>query len=70
MLDSQHADHHIAEFNAASLDEAVSFICSKRASKNNEARVYLNIKAEQYPTGIIKELTQDAIQVGIEVRSY
>lgn len=70
MLNSMHSDNQIAEFNAASLDEAVCFICSKRVSNKNDTRIYLNINTEKYPTNIIEELTQDALQVGIDVRSY
>ncbi|MFT6914544.1 MAG: hypothetical protein ACJAWL_000840 [Motiliproteus sp.] len=70
MLSSKTNNSHIAEFNALSLDEAVSFICSKNAAANNGAKIYLNIKTEEYPRNIIMELTQDALQVGIEVRPY
>jgi hypothetical protein len=70
MLSRKLDNSHIAEFNASNLDEAVSFVCSMNASGNNTIRVYLNIITDEYPQNIIMELTQDALQVGVEVRSY
>lgn len=52
-----------------SLDDAVNLIWSRASKDNSTISVFLNIKNKDYPTDVINELIEEALLVGVEVKT-